>query len=113
MYFSQAIQMYQIKDSLDRLEKIRKMMDNLEQRKLNCERYIRQQHSFHNVRVKSHQWINHYPKVLARLERMFQTELHKLVDLEYTADNFKSTLLEYYGDRELKDYLGDYVFETI
>ena len=107
MYFEHSMSLDEISSTLEKLENIKSLFELAKKRKSTVENYLHKTFQFQDISTKCYRWLKNYPKLVERLERMFQHELHKLVDLEFTCKKYKNEILDFFDDDVLFDHIKD------
>ena len=102
----------EIDDTLDKLKKITRVMNELKLRKFKLETWIAKwtyENDVYDYVPKSRATLARVPKVQARLERMFQNTLAELINLDKMSDDFLFPVL----DTEDQERIWDWQFDEI
>ena len=96
----------EIDDTLDKLKKITRIMNELKLRKFKLETWIKKwDDDIFDYVPKSKERLAYIPKVQARLERMFQNTLAKLFDFDFFCRKFTGEILDYMEDHEIYEII--------
>ena len=102
----------EIDDTLNKLKKITRVMNELKLRKFKLETWLVEwthMGDTFNFKTKCQKKLAYIPKVQARLERMFQDTLAELINLDKMSDDFLFPVL----DTEDQERIWDWQFDEI